>query len=229
LLEEPASSSGTLSSLQHLSRDISFGDQIFSDKPSEADKNVDAEVESMVNVPIQQAVSSISLMKSPIIDLSSRPEEPESGKCQPLPEVPEKGKAKVTKKQVAHDLLSLQKPKKKSPADHYIFQRHISEPTGSSLHDESPYAVLGQSDSEEESEKVVLGATEGGQDEGQTGSDTGTQDEGQAGSNPDTTSEGQAGPDPGNAGAEVQSIPSPLVHAGSDREHVDLDVADVSP
>nr|GFC73381.1 hypothetical protein [Tanacetum cinerariifolium] len=68
--------------------------------------------------------------------------------------------------QVAHDLLSLQKHKKTSPVDQYIFQRHISEPTGSSEHDESPYALLGQSDSEEESEKVVLGADEGGQDEG---------------------------------------------------------------
>nr|GEX72331.1 hypothetical protein [Tanacetum cinerariifolium] len=139
--------------------------------------------------------------------------EPESGKYQPLPEVPGKGKAKVFEDQVAHDLLSLQKPKKKSPADQYILQRHISEPAGSSLHDDSPYAVLGQSESEEESEKVVLGATEGGQ----------------AGSNPDEMSEGQAGPHPGNAGDEEQSIPSPVVYAGSYREHMDLDVADVSP
>nr|GEX82474.1 hypothetical protein [Tanacetum cinerariifolium] len=43
--------------------------------------------------------------------------EPESGKYQPLPEVPRKGKAKVTVEQVADDLLSLQKPKKKNPAD----------------------------------------------------------------------------------------------------------------
>nr|GEX94207.1 retrovirus-related Pol polyprotein from transposon TNT 1-94 [Tanacetum cinerariifolium] len=148
--------------------------------------------------------------------------EPESGKYQPLPEV-------------AYDLLSLQKPKKKSLADQYIFQRRISEPAGSSLHDESPYVVLGQSDSEEESEKVVLGATEGGNDEdqagpdpgtqaeGQTGTDADTLDEGQAGSNPDEMSKGQAGPDPGNAGDEEQSIPSPVVHAGSDREHMDLD------
>nr|GFB93230.1 hypothetical protein [Tanacetum cinerariifolium] len=85
-----------------------------------------------------------------------------------------------------------------------------------------------------ESEKGVLGADEGSQGEGegqagpdpgaqgecQTGSDAGTQDEGQAGSNPDETSEGQAGLDPGNAGAEVQSIPSPVVYAGSDREHM---------
>nr|GEV50606.1 E-beta-farnesene synthase [Tanacetum cinerariifolium] len=167
--------------------------------------------------------------------------EPESGKYQPLPEVPGKGKAKVTEEQVAHDLLSLQKPKKKSPADQYIFQRRVFEPTGSSRHDESPYAVLGQPDSEEDSEKVMLGADEGGQSEcqagpdpgaqaeGQTGSDAGAQDEGQDGSNPNKTFEGQAGPDPGDAGAEAQSIPSPVVHAGSNRKHMDLDVADVSP
>nr|GEW78754.1 uncharacterized mitochondrial protein AtMg00810-like [Tanacetum cinerariifolium] len=136
--------------------------------------------------------------------------EPESGKYQPLPEAPGKGKAKVTKEQVAHDLLSLQKPKKKSPVDQYIFLRRVSEPTGSFRHDESPYVMLGQSYSKEESEKVMLGTDEGGQ------------------------GKGQAGPDPGwtrpcNAGADVHSIPSPVVHARSDREHIDLDVADVSP
>nr|GEV28327.1 retrovirus-related Pol polyprotein from transposon TNT 1-94 [Tanacetum cinerariifolium] len=140
--------------------------------------------------------------------------EPESGKYQSLPEVPGKGKAKVTEKQIAHDLLILQKPKKKSPTDQYIFQRRVSEPTGSSGHDESPYAA---------------GPDPGAQAEGQTGSDFGAQDEGQAGSNHDETFEGQAGPDPGDAGAEAQSIPSPVVHAGSDREHMDLDVADISP
>nr|GEY35761.1 monodehydroascorbate reductase [Tanacetum cinerariifolium] len=76
LLEEPTSSSGTLSSLQHLSKDISFGDLFFSDKPSDTDKNAKTEVKSMVNVPIQQALSSISLMTSSIIDLTSRPESP---------------------------------------------------------------------------------------------------------------------------------------------------------
>nr|GEX76777.1 hypothetical protein [Tanacetum cinerariifolium] len=39
LLEEPASSSGTLSSLQHLTKDLSFGDLFFNDKPSEADND----------------------------------------------------------------------------------------------------------------------------------------------------------------------------------------------
>nr|GEZ98198.1 histone deacetylase 14 [Tanacetum cinerariifolium] len=47
-----------------------------SDKHSDADKNAETEVESMVNVTIQQALSSISLMTSPIIDLTSRPESP---------------------------------------------------------------------------------------------------------------------------------------------------------
>nr|GFD22350.1 hypothetical protein [Tanacetum cinerariifolium] len=97
--------------------------------------------------------------------------EPESRKYQLLPEVPGKGKAKVTKEQVSHDLLSLQKPKKKSYVDQYIFQRHTSIPTGSSRHDEPSYAELGQSESEEESEKVMPGADEGGQGEGQAGPD----------------------------------------------------------
>nr|GEV74970.1 E-beta-farnesene synthase [Tanacetum cinerariifolium] len=131
--------------------------------------------------------------------------EHESEKYQPLPEVPGKGKAKVTEEQVAHDLLSLQKPKKKSPVDQYIFQRRTSTPTGSSGHDESSplYDELGQSDSEEESEEVVPEADAGGQGEGQARLDPGTQAEGQAGLNP---------------GAEDE-----------DREHMDLDVADVSP
>nr|GEW99367.1 integrase, catalytic region, zinc finger, CCHC-type, peptidase aspartic, catalytic [Tanacetum cinerariifolium] len=74
--------------------------------------------------------------------------EPESGKYQPLPQVPGKGKAKVTEDQVAHDLLSLQKYKKTSHADQYIFQRAPeasrtaqvppSAPPPSSTNQESP-------------------------------------------------------------------------------------------
>nr|GEZ24650.1 E-beta-farnesene synthase [Tanacetum cinerariifolium] len=195
-----------------------------------------------VSIPVtsvQPAPTSAPAKPGPLPPMVIR--EPELEKYQSLPKVPGKGKAKVTEEQVAHDLLSLQKHKKTSPADQYIFQRRVFEPTRSSRHDESLYALLGQSDSEEESEKVMLVANEGGQDEGQagldpgaqaedqTGSDVGVQDEGQAGSNPDETSEGQAGPDPGDAGAKVQSNPSPVVHAGSDREHMDLNVADVSP
>nr|GEU39204.1 reverse transcriptase domain-containing protein [Tanacetum cinerariifolium] len=81
LLKEPASSSGTLSSLQHPSKDLSFGDLFFSDKPSEADNDkatVETEVESMVTVTIQQDMSSIPPMTSPIIDLTTRPESPKA-------------------------------------------------------------------------------------------------------------------------------------------------------
>nr|GEW76382.1 hypothetical protein [Tanacetum cinerariifolium] len=124
--------------------------------------------------------------------------ESESGKYQPLPEVPGKGKEKVIEEQVALDLLTLQTHKKKSPANRYIFQRRTSIPTGSSGHDESSslYAELGLTDSEEESEDDVLGADAGG-------------------------------PYPDNAEAS-QPMPSHVVDAGSDREHIDLYVADVS-
>nr|GFB32702.1 histone deacetylase 14 [Tanacetum cinerariifolium] len=97
--------------------------------------------------------------------------EHESRKYQPLPEVAGKGKAKVTEEQVAHDLLTLQKHKKTSPVDQYIFQRRVSKPTASSFLDKSPYEVLGQSDSKEESEKIVLRVEKGGQDEDQAGPD----------------------------------------------------------
>nr|GFB43694.1 hypothetical protein [Tanacetum cinerariifolium] len=51
------------------------------DKPSEADNdkaNAKTEVESMVIVTMQQDMSSLSLMTSPIIDLTSRPESPKA-------------------------------------------------------------------------------------------------------------------------------------------------------
>nr|GEW05053.1 putative ribonuclease H-like domain-containing protein [Tanacetum cinerariifolium] len=94
-------------------------------------------------------------------------------------------------------------PKKKSLADRFIFQRRTSTPTGSSGHDESLslYAELGLMDSEEESDEDV------------SGTDAGVQ--------------GQAGPNPGDAKAS-QPLPSPMDHAGSHLEHMDLDVADVS-
>nr|GFB24566.1 hypothetical protein [Tanacetum cinerariifolium] len=97
-----------------------------------------------------------ALPKGPLLPVVIK--ELESGKYQPLPEVPGKGEGKVTEEQVSHDLLSLQKHKKTSLVDQYILQRRVSEPTESSFHDESPYDVLGQSDSEEESEMVALGA-----------------------------------------------------------------------
>nr|GEZ90143.1 E-beta-farnesene synthase [Tanacetum cinerariifolium] len=128
-----------------------------------------------------------ALPKGPLPPVVTK--EPESGKYQPLPEVPGKGKAKVSEEQVAHDLPN----------------------------------------SKEESEKIVLGVKKGGQDEGQAGPDPDAQAEDQTGSDAGAQAEGQAGPDPGNAEARVQSTSSSVVHAGSDREHMDLDVANVLP
>nr|GEU48396.1 hypothetical protein [Tanacetum cinerariifolium] len=112
--------------------------------------------------------------------------EPDSGKFQPLPEVQGKGKEKVSDEQVARDLLTLQTPKKNSPADQFIFQRRTSTPTESSGHDESSslYAELGLTDS-------------------------------------------QAGPNPGDATAS-QPQSSPVVHAGPNLDHMDLEAMDVS-
>nr|GFC99257.1 hypothetical protein [Tanacetum cinerariifolium] len=111
--------------------------------PSEEPRvaNEDADYQKVVEESMKDAYA---LPKGPLPPVVIK--EPESGKYQPLPEVPGKGKAKVTEEQVAHDLLSLQKHKKTSSADQYIFQRRVSEPTASSFHDESPYKVLGQSD-----------------------------------------------------------------------------------
>nr|GEX99927.1 hypothetical protein [Tanacetum cinerariifolium] len=141
----------------------------------------------------------------------------ESGKYQSLLEVQGKGKEKVTDKQVALDLLTLQTPKKKSLADQFIFQRRTSTPIGSSGHDESSslYAELGLTYSKVESNEDVPGM------------DAGVQDEGQAGPNPGEQDEGQARPNPGDA-ATSQPQSSPVVHDGPNLKHTNLEVTDVS-
>nr|GEU56541.1 retrovirus-related Pol polyprotein from transposon TNT 1-94 [Tanacetum cinerariifolium] len=223
-----------------ISTQKSVDESVAEDVPAK-ELQVNAEEADMQKALEESMKSMYDVPRGPLPPVVIR--EPESGKYQSLPEVPGKGKAKLTEEHVAHDLLNLQNPKRKSLADQYIFQRRTSTPTGSFEHDESSslYAELGLSDSEEESQEFVPGADAGGQGEGQAGPDPGAQadgqarpdpsaqDEGQAGSNPDEQSEGQAGPDPGNAGANEQPMPSPVVHAGSDRKHMDLDVADVSP
>nr|GEX53705.1 retrovirus-related Pol polyprotein from transposon TNT 1-94 [Tanacetum cinerariifolium] len=75
ILEEPASSTRTLSSLQHLAKDLSFGDLFFNDKPSESNNEkttAKTKAESMVSVTIQQDTSAIPPMTTPVIDLTSR-------------------------------------------------------------------------------------------------------------------------------------------------------------
>nr|GEX50717.1 copia protein [Tanacetum cinerariifolium] len=79
ILEEPASSTGTLSSLQYLVKDFSFCDLFFNDKPSEAKNEkttAETKVESIVSVTIQQDTYAIPHMTTPVIDLTSRPDYP---------------------------------------------------------------------------------------------------------------------------------------------------------
>ncbi|GJR55831.1 hypothetical protein Tco_1406352 [Tanacetum coccineum] len=144
--------------------------------------------------------------------------ETDTGKLQPLLEVPGKGKEKVGEEQAAQVLLNLQAPKKKSPAKQYIFQRRSHVPTDTSGREDSTslYAKLGLSGSATDSDKatplVIRSRT---QDEGQAGSDSGKLDEGQAGPNPDDV-------------AESQPLPTPSVLAGPNLEHSDVEITDAS-
>nr|GEV14838.1 hypothetical protein [Tanacetum cinerariifolium] len=68
ILEEPTSSTGTLSSLTNLKKELSFIDQFFVEKQHEEEPgktNVEAEVQSMVSVPIHQDTSSVPPMTTP--------------------------------------------------------------------------------------------------------------------------------------------------------------------
>ncbi|GJV12955.1 hypothetical protein Tco_1354496 [Tanacetum coccineum] len=72
-LENPLSSSGTLSSMKNLEDNFTFDDQFINDKPTEEDSgktNMETEVESMVIVPIHQASSLVPPLSTLIIDLT---------------------------------------------------------------------------------------------------------------------------------------------------------------
>ncbi|GKD39016.1 hypothetical protein Tco_1259223, partial [Tanacetum coccineum] len=74
ILEEPASSIRTLSSLQHIEKELSFTDQFFVEKPQEEESektNAKSEVQSMVTVPIHQDTSSVPPMTTLVIDLTT--------------------------------------------------------------------------------------------------------------------------------------------------------------
>nr|GEU41327.1 hypothetical protein [Tanacetum cinerariifolium] len=63
ILEEHASSTGTLSSLQNLEKELSFTDQFFIEKQQEEElgkTNAKVEVQSMVSIPIHQDTSLVS-------------------------------------------------------------------------------------------------------------------------------------------------------------------------
>ncbi|GKF61466.1 hypothetical protein Tco_0181520 [Tanacetum coccineum] len=145
--------------------------------------------------------------------------EPDSGRFQPLPEVQRKGKEKVIEEQAARDLLTLQNPKKKSPADQFIFQRctpMITKPSGNA---ESPSldAELALADSEMEFDEIVtsINKEKDAFNRELTEINAGVQVEGQARSNLSNA-------------AEFQPQPSHVVHVGLNLKPMDLAVSDAS-
>nr|GEU30820.1 retrotransposon protein, putative, Ty1-copia subclass [Tanacetum cinerariifolium] len=84
ILEDPSSSFGTLSSMKNLDDTYTFGGQFFNDKSTKYEPGkhiVDAEVVSMVTVPIHQASTSVPPLFTSIIDLL-----PPKPAASPLPE-----------------------------------------------------------------------------------------------------------------------------------------------
>ncbi|GKE62908.1 hypothetical protein Tco_1513275 [Tanacetum coccineum] len=72
IIEEPESSTGTLSSLQNLDKELSFTNQFFVEKLHEEEfkkTNTELEVQSMVTVPIHQDTSTVPPMATLIIYL----------------------------------------------------------------------------------------------------------------------------------------------------------------
>ncbi|GJU87728.1 hypothetical protein Tco_1295274 [Tanacetum coccineum] len=104
----------------------------------------------------------------------------------------------IGEEQAAQVLLHLQTPKKKSPAEQYIFQRRTPVPSEPAGHEESSslYAELGLSGS-------------------QARPDPGKLDEGQAGPNPDDV-------------AKSQPLPTPSVLTGPNLEHIGVEITDAS-
>ncbi|GJX02340.1 retrovirus-related pol polyprotein from transposon TNT 1-94 [Tanacetum coccineum] len=83
ILEDPLSSIGTLSSMKNLEDAYAIGDQFINDKSTDDEPgkfNVEAEVVSMVIVPIYQASSLVPPLFTPVIDLS--PPKPASSTTQ---------------------------------------------------------------------------------------------------------------------------------------------------
>nr|GEU73027.1 E-beta-farnesene synthase [Tanacetum cinerariifolium] len=71
-MENPPSSSGTLSFIKNVDVAFTFGDQFLNDKLTEepGKANMETEVESMVTIPIHQASSSAPPLSTPIINLT---------------------------------------------------------------------------------------------------------------------------------------------------------------
>ncbi|GJV44271.1 hypothetical protein Tco_1428807 [Tanacetum coccineum] len=124
-------------------------------KRSKAEPRVDDE-EAIVQKVLEESMKdAYPAHQGPLPPVVFR--EPDSGKLQPLPKVQGKGKEKVGEEQVAQVLLNLQTPKKKNPAEQFIFQRRtpaIAEPSGL-VKSSSLYVELGLTDSGTESDGEV--------------------------------------------------------------------------
>ncbi|GJX26531.1 hypothetical protein Tco_0232827 [Tanacetum coccineum] len=74
ILEDPLSSSRTLSSMRNLEDIYTFGDQFLNEKSTEDEPgklNVETEVDSMVTGPIYQADTPVPPLSTPLIEVSS--------------------------------------------------------------------------------------------------------------------------------------------------------------
>ncbi|GJT05177.1 copia protein [Tanacetum coccineum] len=121
ILEDPLSSTGTLSSMKNLEDAYAIGDQFINDKSTDDEPgklNVEAEVVSMVTVLIYQASSSVPPLSTPVIDLS--PPKPASSTTQtpiftatttttttPLPPPPQQ--QSTTESELAERVAALEK------------------------------------------------------------------------------------------------------------------------
>ncbi|GKB43902.1 hypothetical protein Tco_0888844, partial [Tanacetum coccineum] len=184
--------------------------------PAATPRLEDTEEEILQKVLEESLTDAYPTQRGPLRPVVFR--ETDTGKLQPLPEVPGKGKEKVGEEQAAQVLLNLQAPKKKSPAKQYIFQRRSHVPTDTSGREDSTslYAELGLSGSDTDSDEATPPVIRSkAQDEGQAGPDPGKLDEGQAGPNPDDV-------------AESQPLPTPSVLAGPNLEHSNVEITDAS-
>ncbi|GJS30249.1 hypothetical protein Tco_0490869 [Tanacetum coccineum] len=118
ILEDPLSSTETLSSMKNLDDAYVIGDQFINDKSTDDESrklNVEAEVVSMVTILIYQASSSVPPLSTPVIDLS--PPKPASSTTQtpiftattttPLPPPPQQ--QSITKSELAERVAALEK------------------------------------------------------------------------------------------------------------------------
>ncbi|GKF60809.1 hypothetical protein Tco_0177595 [Tanacetum coccineum] len=104
-----------------------------------------------------------------------------------------KGKEKIIDEQVAHTLLDLNTPKKKSSADQYILHKRTletTEPTGPSSQPEDEGITMTNSETESDEIVTPVNKEKDASNRELTEINDGVQDEGQAGSNPGKQDEG---------------------------------------